>query len=255
MDTIKINKRSTKMVAHAALLGLEPANTLAGTIAAGNRTYHAVEVDVRVTKDGEIVLIHNDNLLDVAGVDLSVKEHTARELMEVTLFDRRYFMGMEKYDIRFDPNLHRSDLRIPLFEEYVRICKKYDKVAVVELKCPMTPRDVAYILRQLEEQDYLHRVIFISFMWENLTEIKKQNPAVPVQLLTDEHCVFTEAFLDEVAAAGFDLDIHCFTITQELVDRIHAKGIKLNCWTVDDPAWAEEIISWGVDYLTSNILE
>ena len=32
-------------------------------------------------------------------------------------------------------------------------------------------------------------------------------------------------------------------------------GIKVNCWTVDDPEIAERLVSWGVDYITSNILE
>ena len=43
MDTIKINKKNTKMVAHAGLFGMETANTNAGFIAAGNRSYWGVE--------------------------------------------------------------------------------------------------------------------------------------------------------------------------------------------------------------------
>ena len=39
------------------------------------------------------------------------------------------------------------------------------------------------------------------------------------------------------------------------IDDLHAKGIVINCWTVDDPQRAEELAAWGVDYITSNILE
>ena len=255
MDTMKINKKNTQMVAHAGLCGMETANTLAGTIAAGNRTYYGIEVDVRVTKDGDLVLVHNDNLLDAAGVDMPIKAHTAEELMAVPLFDRRFFMGMEKYNIQAGPARHRTDLRVARFEEYIRVCKKYGKVAVTELKDRMSPEEIAYALRVVAEHDYLPMVTFISFVWENLVELRRQCPEATVQFLTDERRVFTDEFLDEVAAAGFDLDIHCFTITHELVERIHARGIKVNCWTVDDPAWAERIIDMGVDYLTSNILE
>ena len=35
----------------------------------------------------------------------------------------------------------------------------------------------------------------------------------------------------------------------------HEKGLVINCWTVDDPARAEDLAAWGVDYITSNILE
>jgi len=39
------------------------------------------------------------------------------------------------------------------------------------------------------------------------------------------------------------------------VDAFHAAGIKINCWTVDSVADAERLADWGVDYITSNILE
>ena len=54
-----------------------------------------------------------------------------------------------------------------------------------------------------------------------------------MKFLTDEKQEFTDAFLDSVAKAGFDLDIHVFTTTKELVDRIHQRGMKVNVWTCD----------------------
>ena len=52
MDTIKINKQSTLMVAHAGLSGMEAENTCASFIAAGNRSYWGIECDLRCAKDG-----------------------------------------------------------------------------------------------------------------------------------------------------------------------------------------------------------
>ena len=40
-----------------------------------------------------------------------------------------------------------------------------------------------------------------------------------------------------------------------IIDDLHAAGIKVNCWTVDDPDRAKELIEWGVDMITTNILE
>ena len=42
---------------------------------------------------------------------------------------------------------------------------------------------------------------------------------------------------------------------KELVKRLHDRGIKVNCWTVDKAEVAEQLIAWGVDMITSNILE
>jgi glycerophosphoryl diester phosphodiesterase len=39
------------------------------------------------------------------------------------------------------------------------------------------------------------------------------------------------------------------------VERIHARGIKVNVWTCDWPDRAQQLIDWGVDYITSNIIE
>ena len=36
---------------------------------------------------------------------------------------------------------------------------------------------------------------------------------------------------------------------------MHAHGVEVNCWTVDDPVTAQMLSNWGVDYITSNILE
>ena len=44
-------------------------------------------------------------------------------------------------------------------------------------------------------------------------------------------------------------------MTQEVIDALHAEGLEVNCWTVDDPEWAEKLVAMGVDYITTNILE
>ncbi len=254
MDTIKIHKGKTQMVAHAGLFGLEAANTNAGFIAAGNRSYWGVECDVRVAKDG-MAVIHNDTTEGVAPVVITISESTMAEIQSVMLYDRHLFYGMENYSLSPEPKGVRSDLRIPSLEEYIRICKHYGKVCVLELKHPMDAEAIAYVVEAYRKQDYLDRVVFISFYWENLVGVRELLPDCPVQFLTDEKQEFTDEFLDQVAAHGFDLDIHIFTTTGELVERMHERGIKVNVWTCDWPDRAEKLVEWGVDYVTTNILE
>jgi glycerophosphoryl diester phosphodiesterase len=254
MDTIKINKQNTKMVAHAGLFGLETANTCAGFIAAGNRSYWGVECDVRVAKDG-LVVIHNDSTEGFAPETVIMSESTVEHIQKVALYKRHFFHSMEDYGITPRINPPRSDLRIPTLQEYISICKHYDKVCVTELKHAMTPETIADVVAAFREQDYLENMVFTSFFWENLVQIRKLLPDCPVQFLTDEKYDFTDEFLDKVAQNGFDLDIHIFTTTRELVERIHARGIALNVWTCDWVDKAENLVAWGVDYITSNILE
>ncbi len=254
MDTIKIDKKNVKMVAHAGLFGLETANTNAGFIAAGNRSYWGVECDVRVAKDG-LVVIHNDSTEGFSPTTMVMSESTVEQIQSIMLYERSFFHTMQEYGLTPGIKAPRSDLRIPTLQEYIRICKQYGKVCVTELKHSMTPETIADVVACFREQDYLDSVVFISFYWENLIEIRKHLPECPVQFLTDENQEFSDEFLDKVAAHGFDLDIHIYTVTKELVERVHARGIKLNVWTCDWLDKAQDLVEWGVDYITSNIIE
>jgi glycerophosphoryl diester phosphodiesterase len=44
-------------------------------------------------------------------------------------------------------------------------------------------------------------------------------------------------------------------LTKKFVERAHEEGIKVNCWTIDKPEEAETMLSYGVDFITTNILE
>ena len=54
---------------------------------------------------------------------------------------------------------------------------------------------------------------------------------------------------------NLDLDILHTSLTKAMIDELHADGHVVNCWTVDDPADGERLAAWGVDMITSNVLE
>ena len=66
MDTIKINKGSTRLIAHRGLSGLETENSIPAFVAAGNRSYYGVETDTHVTRDGRFIILHDDSTGRVA---------------------------------------------------------------------------------------------------------------------------------------------------------------------------------------------
>ena len=61
--------------------------------------------------------------------------------------------------------------------------------------------------------------------------------------------------IDKLIKYNFDIDLDYRKLNKEKVDLLHSKGIKVNCWTCDDKTKAEQLISYGVDYITTNILE
>ena len=95
--------------------------------------------------------------------------------------------------------------------------------------------------------------MFISFSFQNMLFIRKYAPDAEAQYLLAEE--ITDAHIDAMAEHKLDLDSHYRAMSKELLEKLHARGIRVNCWTVDDPEIGEKLASWGVDYITSNILE
>ena len=239
MNTIKVNHGETKMVAHRGVSGLERENTCAAFVAAGSRSYFGIETDVHRTADGNFVVIHDANTQRVSGDNVNVEESTLETVQRIRLFDK-------------DGTKNRYDLYVPQLHEYVSICKRYEKIGVLELKSAFTDEEIAAMIDIIKGYDYLDGIIFISFNYDNLLKVKKILPEQACQFLTGE-C--DDTLIARLKADKLDLDINQKGVTEELVKKLHENGIIINVWTVDNPADADRLIAWGVDQITSNILE
>lgn len=241
-DTIKIDRKHVKMVAHRGMSGLERENTNVAFVAAGNRSYFGIETDIHRTADGKFVVIHDETTKRVSGgaVDVNVEEVSYDVLKDIVLPD-------------LDGSTTRKDIRIPLLPEYIHICKKYGKVGVLELKNPFVREDLQRIVESIKEQDYLEGIIFISFDWNNCVVMRELLPKQPIQWLTGEP--ITAEKMQELVDHKLDLDIYYGALKAEDVAALHENNIEVNCWTCDTKEDAEKLIEWGVDYITSNILE
>ena len=241
MDTLKINSKNTQMVAHRGVSGLERENTCPAFVAAGNRSYYGIETDIHVGIDGEFIVIHDDNLKRISNgkYEFNVESTPYGVLRDIILPDK-------------DGSLIRRDIRIPVLEEYVSICKKYDKICVLEIKGSFGKKNLQRVIEKIETLDYLDGVIFISFDLDNCKQLRALLPDAKIQYLTSE---FSDGLIDLLVKEKLDLDIHYKALDEERIKALHVRGITVNCWTVDDPITAEALVSWGVDQITSNILE
>ncbi len=240
MDTIKIKDRgNTKIVAHRGLSGIERENTNFAFVAAGNRSYYGIETDVYHTKDKKFILLHDGVTARVAKEDLAVWEHSFERLRQVCLTDR-------------DGNAERIDIRMPSLEEYLRICRRYDKVSVLELKSRFPKEELQQMLDLAKELGQYENLVIISFNLDNLVSMREIDGEISIQYLTEQ---WTDELIETVKNGRMGLDIHYGQLNEERIALCHENGIEVNCWTCDDPDHAAKLISWGVDYITSNILE
>lgn len=237
-DTIHVNLPGVKMVAHRGVSGLERENTCAAFVAAGNRSYFGVETDIHRTADGRYIVFHDDNLTRLLGDGRVVEEMRFDELRALRLTD-------------LDGNA-RGDLLLPTLEEYVHICKKYDKDCVLEIKNHFEPEDIDNVIAIIRGIGWLERTIFISFDLPNMLCIREKLPQQRAQYLVS---TFGDDLLDILKGHHLDLDIKYSSLSAEQVRACHEAGIQVNVWTVNEAADAERLVGYGVDFITSNILE
>ena len=239
MNTVKFDKRNTLVVAHRGLSGIEAENTNSAFVAAGNRSYYGIETDIRRTLDGRFIVNHDGNLKRISGEDLTVEETELEALQNVILFDK-------------DGTKDRVDLRPCTLENYISICKKYEKHCVLELKSDFTDEETERFVEIIKAFDYLYNVTFISFVYDNLVKVRRLLPKQSVQYLFS---TLTDEIIDKIKRDKFDADVSYKSLTKEQVEMLHKAGIKVNVWTVDSKETAEALAEWGVDYITTNILE
>lgn len=239
LDTTKFDKKNTLLIAHRGLSGLEKENTNSAFVAAGNRSYFGIETDVHKTIDGRYVVFHDDTTGRVAIDDMEVEKTTFDCLRSLLLTD-------------IDGKKGRSDIRIPTLEEYISICKKYEKIAVLELKNAFSENEIFEIVDIIKSFNYLENVIFISFCLENLVILRKNYPVQPAQFLIDN---YDDSLIDTLKQHNLDLDILYTSLNETNIKKLHKAGIKVNCWTCNDAQAGAALAAWGIDYITSNILE
>ena len=242
MNTVKIEKKQVKMVAHRGLSGIETENSNFAFVAAANRSYFGIETDVRLTADGRYVLLHDDTTARVSDTIIHIEKEPRDKVKSVMLRDR-------------EDGATRMDIRIPDLDDYLKICKRYDKVSVLEIKGSMSEQQLRGVADACQERNQLENTIFISFGLENLLTLRKITPpGQQIQFLCGE---LSDEFIDILAANRIDIDIHYPTLFAhpEYMEKFKARGLKVNVWTCDNPGDAAKLIEMGVDFITTDILE
>ena len=123
----------------------------------------------------------------------------------------------------------------------------------MELKNPFAREDIIEIVEIIKSLEYLDELIFISFSFENCRILKELLPDQDVQFLLEKE--ITDDIIDTIDKYRMNLDSDYKFLTKEIIDKVHSKGLTVNCWTVNDKESAEKRIEYGVDFITTNILE
>lgn len=231
------------MVAHRGVSKLERENTCPSFVAAGNRSYYGIETDVHVTKDKKFVIIHDETTERVSlnKTNINVENNDYSKVENIILPD-------------LDGSTDRKDIKIPLLAEYIKICQKYDKVCVLEVKNHFKEEDIIKMIEEIDRLNYINKVTFISFDLLNCLTLRKHLPNNDVQWLIG-NMEITDEIINTLCDNKLNLDAYYKVLDKKLVKKLHNNGILVNCWTCDDKDEGEKLVKLGVDFITTNILE
>jgi len=205
--------KNVLVVAHRGFSGHYPENTLLAFRKAMEAGADMIELDVRQTKDGHLIVIHDatiDRTTDGTG---AVAELTLKEI-------RRFSAG-----VRFSPTYRKE--KVPLLEEVFDTVDRRTGF-ILELKVPgCEEKVVSLILRK----KLLARVIGASFHQESVAKLREINPHLSTALITGS---FSPEQLNFCLRQGIQsMNIHWRALNKLIVYNLHRRGLTVNAWTPD----------------------
>ncbi|HKY55760.1 MAG TPA: glycerophosphodiester phosphodiesterase [Anaerolineales bacterium] len=238
------------VIAHQGGDGVWPGNTMFAFERAVEAGADVLEMDAHITKDGEIVLMHDETVDDTTDGTGLIEDLTLAQLKEL---DAAYEWSND--DGKTFP--HRGQgMQVPTLDE---IFERFPQMRyVIEIKLTENPIDkpLCDLIRQFNMQD---KVVIASFHVEAMQNFRATCPDVATSASRTE--VRNFVLLGKVFLSGFIVpryqtiqppydpseSLGITIVTERFIRGAHAKNIRVEPWTVNDPELMKQYIEWGVD--------
>lgn len=231
-----------RLVAHRGGGLLAPENTLAAIRVGQALGYRAVEFDVKLTRDGVAVLLHDATLDRTTSGSGPAGQKTWAELagLDAGAWHSDAFRG--------EP--------VARFDEVARALRSVETCANIEIKpSPGADRETGLAVARMAAALWKGAAVaplLSSFSFEALEAAREGAPALPRGFITSAPDDADFESLERLGAVS----LHCgrHHVTPDLVSRTHGAGCRLLVWTVNDPPEARRLFEAGVDgVITDNL--
>jgi len=230
-----------KIFAHRGCSGAYPENTLAAFAAASKLPIEGIELDVHLSKDGELVVIHDELVDRTTNGRGFVKDMTSEELRDL---DAGSWKGAEF-----------KGEHIPLLSEVMDLFLETNHVLNIELKSDIFPYPgmVDKVMQLVQELDLEDRVILSSFDHEVLRYVAEAHPHVHTACLTMEVMVDFPAYLKTIPAP--DAHVLFPTALRQMGQELRAAEVPVRAFTVNDKVYADMLEKVGVEAIFTDFPE
>jgi glycerophosphoryl diester phosphodiesterase len=224
------------IVAHRGASKDAPENTLEAFRLAWLQNADAIEGDFRLTKDDQIVCMHDENTLRTCGEKLVVSESSYSELCRLDA------------SFQFDNIPSQS---VPLLSDVFKTVPD-NKAVYIEVKCgpEIVPALITAIINSNLRKE---QISIIAFDTSVIKALKSVAPHIKANLLYDVALpVDSSELLDRLKNTKADGLGSNNMNSKELIDVITQAGFEYHSWTVDDSKTAKKLLEWGVNSITTN---
>ena len=225
------------VVGHRGADGYAPENTMVSFEKAAALGAHAFECDVRLTRDGKVVVLHDATVDRVSSGSGAVADMTLAELRALDFGVHFPQFGVQS---------------LPTLAEALEAAKRLGIEIVVEIKGePEPPRQlVSRVVALVREADMVERCAIISFYHPCLAWVREQDDRLSTGILFGHD---TPDPVAEARAFGANsVRPYYGRVTERLADDVHAAGLCLHTWNANDPDLTRRLALMGADSLGSD---
>lgn len=225
-----------QVVAHRGTAGYAPENTMAAFERAIQMNADYLELDIQLSKDNELVVIHDSTVDRTTNSSAAVKDLTLEELrgLDAGSWFHAEFKGQ----------------KIPTLGEVLALCRGRIGI-LIETKWPHLYPGLEQKLADELAAYHMHlpaeRVIVQSFDQDSVKRFHAFMPEVPIGVLVEDAALLAEDKLAELADYAAYVNPALELVTAEAVAHIHARGMKIFPWTVRSRSVVPSILALGVD--------
>ena len=213
--------------------GLAPENTLAAFEKALSIGVDMLEIDVRVTSDGQLIVLHDPSLDRTTDREGIVREMVLEEIRQADAGDGERVPILREV---FDLARHRAPILLEIKSDFI-----------AEL-----------VVQAIAEAEFSEQVVVQSFNPQTIERVKRLAPHLPSSLLIGELPTTPSRFrarrlVSQVLEIGANtLSIWHATLTPSLIEEMRKRGIAVWAWTVDEEIAMRDLAMMGVQGLVTN---
>ncbi|MBI5974247.1 glycerophosphodiester phosphodiesterase [Staphylococcus canis] len=232
---------SFQIIAHRGLSQEFPENTKSALIAALQKPIDMLEIDVHRTKDGELVIIHDETIDRTSNFKGAIKDIDLQTL-------KTYDFGSWKIKGHYEQILTLS--------EVLEMAKHDTKNLLIELKKPeLYPGIEAELLAEIQKSSFMKSSIIIqSFNQDSVKRLRELDSELKLGVLLSKRKYWFKAPpFHEIAQYAQYLNPNYKMVTSEFMVKAHAEHLKVLPYTVNDDKSLKQVLNAGVDGVISDV--